>query len=380
MKKINLFEAFSWIWSQHLALKNIWFDVNIIWISDWYTDAIIAYAINHLKIKPKKIDKKETLNFLKNFSLSLNSKTESKNLSSLSEEKLSIIEQTIKKFWQLNIKNISWENLIWKNIDLFTYSFPCQDISQQWKQKWFSKDTETRSGLLWEIERILKEIYKKDKKSLPKVLMMENVKAILNKNFSEDLNSWILELEKLGYKSTFPFSVNSGKIWEAQNRERVFMFSFLWEKEIEKFELKENFKEKYIKDIFEKDFFHEKFKTNKNIKIIENFNKTWIKKWFLEWYSNFNSENYIYYLDWKAPTITSSWANSRIKIFYNDEIIYLNSFEHLKLQWFLDENFYKNLVNIWISETKIKFLAWNSINVKILEKLFNFYLKDLWKY
>lgn len=380
MKKINLFEAFSWIWSQHLALKNIWYDVNIVWISDWYTDAIIAYAINYLKIKPKKINKKETLNFLKNFSLSLNSKTESKILSSLSEKKLSIIEQTVKKFWNLNIKNISWENLIWKNIDLFTYSFPCQDISQQWKQKWFSKDTETRSWLLWEVERILKEIYKKDKKSLPKVLMMENVKAILNKNFSKDLNSWILELEKLGYKSTFPFPVNSAKIWEAQNRERVFMFSFLWKKEIKNFELKENLKNKLIKDIFEKDFFHEKFKTNKNIKIIKIFNKTWIKKWFLEWYSNFNSENYVYYLDWKAPTLTSSWANSRIKVFYNDEIIYLNSFEHLKLQWFLDKNFYKNLVNIWISETKIKFLAWNSINVKVLENLFNFYLEDLWKY
>lgn len=373
MKTINLFEAFSWIWSQHLALKNIWFNVNIIWISDWYIDALIAYWVNHINLKEIDIDKQEVLNYLKNFSLSLDSKKEAKNLNNLSNKKLSIIFQMVKKFWNLNIKFINWDYLVWKNIDLFTYSFPCQDISQQWKQKWFSKWVESRSWLLWEIERILNEIFEKDKKSLPKILMMENVKAILNPNFKEDLEKWILELEKLWYKSNYPFVINSWKLWEAQNRERVFMFSFLWKIKPKTFEVKWNFKEKFIKDIFEETEKREKFKTNKNFEIIENFNKKWIKKAFLKWYSNFNSENYVYYLDWKSPTITSSWANSRIKIFYNSEIVYLNSLEHLKLQWF-NKNFYKNLINFEISETKIKFLAWNSINVKVLEELFKFYL------
>lgn len=372
-KEINLFEAFSWIWSQHLALKNIWYKINLIWISDWYIDAIIAYCVNHLWIKTQKINKKEIINYLKNFSLSLNSKDKAKNLNNLSEEKLSILYQAVKKFWNLDIKFIHWENFIWKNIDLFTYSFPCQDISQQWKQKWFSKETKTRSGLLWEIERILEEIHNKDKKSLPKILMMENVKALLSKNFKEDLEKWIKKLESFWYKSTVTFSINSKDLWEAQNRERVFMFSYLWKKPPKNFEIKNIFKEKFIKDIFEEKEKREIFKTDKNFKIIEKENFKWIKKAFLEWYSKFNSENYVYYLDWKAPTITSSWAHSRIKIFYNWEIVYLNWLEHLKLQWF-DKYFYKNLVKYWITETKIKFLAWNSINVKVLEELFKFYL------
>ena len=235
--QINLFEAFSGIWSQHTALKNLWFLVNIVWISDWYTDAIIAYWINYLWLKPKKINKKETIDFLKNYSLSANSKTPIKSYSHFSEEKLSIIKQVIDKFWKLDINHINWKDLVWKNIDLFTYSFPCQDISQQWKQKGFSKWTESRSWLLWQIERILKEIKKINKNQLPKVLMMENVKAILNKEFKPDLDLWILELEKLWYKTTKPFVVNSSDVGSAQNRSRVFIVSTL-ENDIKEFELK----------------------------------------------------------------------------------------------------------------------------------------------
>ena len=375
-KKINLFEAFSGIWSQHQALKNLWYEVNIIWISDWYIDAIIAYWINHLNFKPKKINKKETLDFLKNFSLSRDSKKPLKTFSWFSDEKLSIIEQVIKKFWKLDINHINPKDLIWKNIDLFTYSFPCQDISQQWKKAWFSKDCKTRSWLLWQIERILKEIKELDKNSLPKILMMENVKAILNKEFEKDLNFWILELKKLWYKTTKPFIVNSSDVGSAQNRARVFMISKL-NNNVEEFELKEKTKNKRIKDILQKKFKREIFKTDKNINIIKEYWKKniWVKKWFIEWYTTFNAECYVYYKDWQAPTITASWAQSRIKYFEDDwNIYFLNSLEHLLLQWF-DKKFYKKLKNFWFTENKIKFLAWNSINVKVLEEIFKYYLK-----
>lgn len=372
--RINLFEAFSGIWSQHQALKNLWYKINLIWISDWYVNAIIAYAVNHLKIKPREIDKTKVTNFLKNYSLSFDSKKSAKNLHSLSDDKLSIIYQIIKNFWNLDINYISWKDLVKKEIDLFTYSFPCQDISQQWKQKWFSKDTESRSWLLWQIERILKEIYEINPKKLPKVLMMENVKALLNDSFKNDLHNWLDELEKLWYKSNFPFVVNSANLWETQRRERVFMFSYLWDKTPPLFKINQTFKDKFIWDIFEEEMFHEEFSTNKNIKIVEMIQKTWIKKYFLEWYSNFNAESFVYFKDWKSPTITASWAQSRIKIFHHDKIIYLNWYEHLKLQWFTDKKFYKNLVKYWLSDAKIKFLAWNSINIRVLEELFKFYL------
>ena len=39
---------------------------------------------------------------------------------------------------------------------IMTYSFPCQDLSKAGKQAGMSRGSTTRSGLLWEVERILK--------------------------------------------------------------------------------------------------------------------------------------------------------------------------------------------------------------------------------
>ena len=66
-----------------------------------------------------------------------------------------------------------------KNIDILTYSFPCQDISQQGLQKGLNN---TRSGLLYEIEKILKNNLDR----LPKVLVLENVKALLSQKFKNE--------------------------------------------------------------------------------------------------------------------------------------------------------------------------------------------------
>jgi len=376
MKKINLFEAFSWIWSQHRALENIWFKVKSVWISDWYIDAIIAYWVEYLWIKWKKIDRTETINFLKWFSLSRDSKKPLKTFWWINEEKLSILEQVIKKFWNLDIRHIEWKDLLDKEIDLFTYSFPCQDISQQWKKAGFSKWQKSRSWLLWEIERILQEIKELDKSKLPKVLMMENVKAILNREFSEDLNWWIEELEKLWYKSTKPFIVNSSDVWSPQNRSRVFMVSKL-DENIDEFPEQKLEKKAKLWDILQKDENREKLNKSKYswFKILENKKENSVKKAILEWYTTFNSENYVYYKNWLAPTITASWAQSRIKFFWeNDEVLFLNSLEHLLLQNF-PKSFYNKLKKLDFTDTKIKFLAWNSINVAVLEKIFSFYLK-----
>lgn len=39
-----------------------------------------------------------------------------------------------------------------------TYSFPCTDLSVAGAQKGMTKGSGTRSGLLWEVERILREL------------------------------------------------------------------------------------------------------------------------------------------------------------------------------------------------------------------------------
>ena len=405
-KKINLFEAFSWIWSQHRALENIWFEVKSVWISDWYIDAIIAYWVEYLDIKAKKIDKNKTIEFLRNYSLSRDSKKPLKSFAWYSDKQLSILEQVIRKFWNLDINHISWEDLVDKDIDLFTYSFPCQDISQQWKRAGFSKGQKSRSWLLWEVERVLQEIKTLDPSKLPKYLMMENVKAILNKEFAPDLQEWKNELEQLWYDSTEAFVVNASDVWSVQNRSRVFMISKLKAykkphltspleernstntplyskgeglgvRKLSDFPKQEVKKKSTLSKIIQKDMERDIFKTDKKIEIIKEFWKTnvWVKKGFIKWYTTFNAECYVYHKDWLAPTITASWAQSRIKYFEDDwEIYFLNSLEHFLLQWF-DKKFYNKLKKLNFNENKIKFLAGNSINVQVLEKIFSFYIK-----
>ena len=68
----------------------------------------------------------------------------------------------------------------------------CQDISVAGNQKGFSKDSGTRSGLLWECERIIKT-------KKPKYLLMENVKNLVGKKFMPGFQEWIDYLESTGY-------------------------------------------------------------------------------------------------------------------------------------------------------------------------------------
>ena len=107
--------------------------------------------------------------------------------------------------------------------DLFTYSFPCQDISVAGKGKGFSKDSGTRSGLLWESERIIKA-------KKPKYLLMENVKNLKSEKFMPGFVEWILALEELGYSNYYEV-LNAKDFGIPQNRERVFMVSILGEHE-----------------------------------------------------------------------------------------------------------------------------------------------------
>lgn len=106
---------------------------------------------------------------------------------------------------------------------IMTYSFPCTDLSKAGKQQGMSRESGTRSGLLWEVERLLKET-----KQLPQILLMENVPDVLSKKNCKDFYSWCDFLEKLGYTSKYAI-LNSKDYGVLQNRERCFMLSWLGE-------------------------------------------------------------------------------------------------------------------------------------------------------
>ncbi len=103
--------------------------------------------------------------------------------------------------------------------DAITYSFPCQDISNAGKQAGFSKDSGSRSSLLWECEKIFRA-------KRPKYLLLENVKALIQKKFMPNFEEWLNTLDDMGY-TTYWQVINSRDMGVAQNRERVFAVSIL---------------------------------------------------------------------------------------------------------------------------------------------------------
>lgn len=106
------------------------------------------------------------------------------------------------------------------NTYLLSYSFPCQDLSSAGKRAGMEKGSGTRSGLLWEVERILLEC--RDTDQLPQVLVMENVPGVISTPFYD----WLTALEKMGYTNFYQI-LNAKDYGIPQNRNRCFMVSLL---------------------------------------------------------------------------------------------------------------------------------------------------------
>lgn len=101
----------------------------------------------------------------------------------------------------------------------------CQDLSVAGKQAGMKKGSGTRSGLLWEVERILTELAVMSGQ-LPQVLLMENVPQVHGKNNLEDFQNWLSFLEGLGYRNYWQ-DLNAKDYGVAQSRNRCFCVSLL---------------------------------------------------------------------------------------------------------------------------------------------------------
>lgn len=105
--------------------------------------------------------------------------------------------------------------------DLWTYGFPCQDISVAGEQKGIIKG-ETRSGLLYEVQRLLERANTDGK--LPKYLILENVKNLTGSKFLSQFEKWLEWLNELGYVNYWEI-LNAKDFDIPQQRERVFVIS-----------------------------------------------------------------------------------------------------------------------------------------------------------
>lgn len=234
-KKIRLITLFSGIGAQEKALDILGVKYEKHKICEWAANSIIGYnAIhNHIYKNENHLDSDFLANelFKLGVSLDYNKPAELKQLKRLNNDKLNFIYESIHKTNNLvNIMNVHGEDLEITDTDKFeyilTYSFPCQDISNAGKKQGLEtsqKEGGTRSGLLWEIERILKELAGGGLQELP-ILLMENVPDLVGVKFVDQFNRWRESLEKLGY-TNYVEILNAKDYGIPQNRRRVFMIS-----------------------------------------------------------------------------------------------------------------------------------------------------------
>lgn len=169
-EKLRVFEAFAGYGSQSMALRNIGVNHEVVGISEIDKYAIKAYNATH----------PETINFG-------------------------------------DVSKVDWSKV--PDFDLFTYSFPCTDISNAGAQAGFEEGSGTRSSLLWECRKAILE-------KRPRYLLMENVKAITSKKFLPGLLKWQEFLSLQGYVN-FIEVLNAKDYGVPQNRERCFLVSIL---------------------------------------------------------------------------------------------------------------------------------------------------------
>lgn len=232
--KIRLIELFAGVGSQAMALRDLGADFEHYKIAEWEVSCINSYKAIH---KPddntdysKELEKKHIIDILFRKGISNDGKSpmNKKQIAAKNEKWLRTVYNNIHATHNLcSITNFHGSHLGIRDIDrytyIMTYSFPCQDLSVAGKMKGMTKGSGTRSGLLWEVERLLNETEK-----LPQVLLMENVPEVIGAKNIDDFHSWQDFLKSKGY-TNYTDVPNAKDFGVAQNRERCFMVSILGE-------------------------------------------------------------------------------------------------------------------------------------------------------
>ncbi len=231
-KPVRLIELFAGIGSQAKALQNLGVDFEKWVISEWEANATKSHKAIHCENDntdySKGLNQKDLINALFSMGISNDGK-EPMTLKQIARKNEKWLRETYNAYKAThNISNLMLAagkelNIVdvEKYVYILTYSFPCQDLSIAGKQAGMKKGSKTRSGLLWEVERLLNECTE-----LPQVLLMENVAQVHNKKNFADFKKWIECLEDLGY-SNYYADLNAKDYGVPQNRNRCFMVSIL---------------------------------------------------------------------------------------------------------------------------------------------------------
>ena len=315
--KIKVFEAFAGYGSQSIALRNIGVDYEVVAISEIDKYAIEAYEAIHGQVN---------------------------NLGDISKIKVEDIPQH----------------------DLFTYSFPCQDISLIGEQRGIIRNA-TRSGLLYECEKIIEYCR-------PKYLLMENVKNLVSKKFKPQFDEWLSYLEGLGYTNYWQV-LNSKNYGIPQSRERVFCVSVLGEHNKYEFP-KEIDLNICIKDILDNNVPCKYYLNKDRVDKLLFTKKTSIKydkRAIIQVTNPVHSQQRVYSPLGISPTISAGnngGGKEPCKLLLSDNIIRkITPKEAFRLMGMNDNDILK-IQNCNISDTQQYKMAGNSIVINVLEGIF----------
>ena len=302
---LRVFEAFAGYGSQSIALRNLGIDYEVVAISEIDKYAIKAYEAIH---------------------------GPTNNLGDICK---------------INPSDIP-------NHDLFTYSFPCQDLSVAGKQVGLGKGT--RSGLLYECEKVIEA-------KKPKYLLLENVKNLVGKKFKPQFEEWLSYLENLGYTNYWQV-LNAKNYGVPQNRERVFVVSILGEHKPYEF-LKAMPLDKCIADILE-DEVDKKYYINKPFHLVNKGHQAELD------IKGMDCIKRVYGTDKVAPALTTMQGGLRepkILESLDYRIRKLTPRECFRLMGMSDDDIDK-IQAAGISNTQQYKMAGNSIVVNVLEAIF----------
>ena len=166
-KPIKLIELFAGYGSTKLGWNYLGVEVESYKICEWAIKSIQAYKDIHFTNDDTDYSKELSLEEIKDYlfnkgiSSNYNEPMKKEQIKRLNEKQTRTIYNNIIATHNLvNIQQVKGKDLEIVDTDkydyILTYSFPCQDLSLAGKGKGMS-DTSTRSGMLWEVERILTE-------------------------------------------------------------------------------------------------------------------------------------------------------------------------------------------------------------------------------
>lgn len=235
-KKLKIVTTFSGIGMQERGIQNTGlFDVEVINTCEMDSDAIISYAAIHSGLTKEMV---ETYNYPSREEMAQQLEDKHIGYDFVKDKPYDWQKLARSKDSKMRLQTVWLADKLNKNVgdicrvenfpqcDLLTFSFPCTDLSIAGRQAGMIEG-ETRSGLVYEVLRILKNM--RDKNNLPTYLLMENVDALVNKKNKPLYDALNEEFADLGYDVKWQV-LNGKNCGVPQNRSRIFAIYWLKDK------------------------------------------------------------------------------------------------------------------------------------------------------